>query len=191
LRRRREARAVHGRRDAVGSREASGERTHALQTDREADVSDRAIGRPQQRGCALQAPGQKVRVRRLAEGTPELAAKMGAREASGSCEILDGQRLEVTTVRHILGAEQMAGRRDEGHLASISPTNPDGLFALVSLGTPLWQRSLRPKRSADVDCRRHANEVLVGAETTKRPITLNRTGRRLLKQFTSLRSGTP
>ena len=52
--RRRERGAIRGRRHAVRTREARCERADALQADREADVDDRAVGVPQERGGALQ-----------------------------------------------------------------------------------------------------------------------------------------
>jgi hypothetical protein len=54
-------------------------------------------------------------VRRLAEGAAELAAEVGAREAGRAGEVVHVERLEVARVREVLGAQQMAGRRDEGH----------------------------------------------------------------------------
>jgi hypothetical protein len=56
---------------------------------------------------------------RLAERPPELAAEMGAREAGGAGHVVDVERLGVTRVGQVSGAQQMPCRRDEGH-ASVS-----------------------------------------------------------------------
>jgi hypothetical protein len=54
-------------------------------------------------------------VRRLAEGTAELAAEVGAREAGRDGEVIHAQRLEVSGVGQVLGAQQVAGGRSEDH----------------------------------------------------------------------------
>ena len=117
---RRERGAVGGRRDPERAREAGRERADALQADREADVGDRAVGGAQQRGGALEPPGQQVRVRRLAERAPELAAEVRAREARRAREVVDVERLEVAGVGEVLGAQQMACGRYEGHDPTLS-----------------------------------------------------------------------
>src|SRR5918995_2428517 len=98
---------------AVGALEAGGERADALQADGEADVRDRAIRVPQQRSRPLHPACEQVRVRRLAEGGAELAAEVGAREASRTSEVVDAESFEVMCVGEILRAEQVACRRDE------------------------------------------------------------------------------
>ena len=90
-----------------------------LQADREADVGDRAVGGAQQRRGALEPAGQQVGVRRLAEGAPELAAEVGAREAGGAGHVLDAERLGVAGVGQVPGAQQMAGGGDERHVRSL------------------------------------------------------------------------
>ena len=79
-----------------------------MQADGEADVCDRAVGGAQQGGGALEAPGEQVRVRRLAEGAAELAAEVCAREAGGAGEVVDAERLGVPGVGQVLGAQQVA-----------------------------------------------------------------------------------
>ena len=91
-----------------------------LQPDGEADVRDRAVGRPEQRGGALEAAGQQVRVRRLAERLAELAAEVRAREAGGARPVVDVERLEVARVGEVLRAQQVPGGRNEGHGPSIA-----------------------------------------------------------------------
>ena len=54
-------------------------------------------------------------MRRLAERAPELAAEVRAREAGGAGQIVDAERLEVAGVGEVLGAQQMAGGRNERH----------------------------------------------------------------------------
>ena len=58
-------------------------------------------------------------MRRLAEGAPELAAEVGAREARRPGQVVDPERLEVAGVGQVLGAQQMAGGRDERHPRSL------------------------------------------------------------------------
>jgi len=55
-------------------------------------------------------------VRRLAERSPELAAEVRARQARRAGQIIDVERLGVPRVGEILGAEEMAGWRNEDHL---------------------------------------------------------------------------
>src|SRR5262249_42494225 len=74
----RELRSVRGGRRAVHPCEAGRDRADALQADREADVGDRVVCRAQQRCRALEPPGEKVRVRRLAERAAKLAAEVCA-----------------------------------------------------------------------------------------------------------------
>src|SRR4051794_19908208 len=64
---RRERGAVLGRRLAEHATEARGEGADAGEPDGQADLRDRLVGGPQQRGRALEAAGEQVRVRRLAE----------------------------------------------------------------------------------------------------------------------------
>src|SRR4051812_41555728 len=72
---RREAGAVDGGGGPVDPGEAGGERADALQADAEADVGDRTVRDPEERGGALEPAGEQVLVRRLAERAPELAAE--------------------------------------------------------------------------------------------------------------------
>ena len=95
------------------------ERADAAQADGEADVRDRAVGGAQQRRGALEPAGEQVRVRRLAERAPELAAEVGAREARAAGEVVDVERLEVARVGEVLGAKQVAYGRREDHRVSI------------------------------------------------------------------------
>ena len=74
-------------------------------------------------------------MRRLAERAAELAAEVGAREAGGAGQVVDVERLEVARVGEVLGAQQVAGGRDEGHAVSIArrsahPTEGGGCPAL-------------------------------------------------------------
>ncbi len=54
-------------------------------------------------------------MRGLAEGAAELTAEVGAREPGRRGEVLDPERLRVTSVGEVLGAEQVPGRRSERH----------------------------------------------------------------------------
>ena len=70
---------------------------------------------------------------RLAERPPELAAEMGAREAGGAGHVVDFERLGVTRVGQVLGAQQVPCGRDEGHASvlralwrSARPIDPAG-----------------------------------------------------------------
>ena len=83
-------------------------------TARQMSATERSVV-AQQRGGALEAAGEQVGVRRLAEGAAELAAEVGAREAGGAGEVVDVERLGVAGVGEVLGAQQVAGGRDEGH----------------------------------------------------------------------------
>src|SRR2546421_6234467 len=121
---RRERGPVGGWRYVIGSREARRERPDALQTHGEADLRDRPVGGSEQGRGTLQAPGQQVRVRRLAEGPAELAAEVRSREARGPRQVLYAERFEIAAVGGILGAEQVAGRWDEGHRSSIAMALP-------------------------------------------------------------------
>src|SRR3954447_7264592 len=113
-------RAVGGGRDAVRVGEAGREGTDALEADREAHVRDRAVRAAQQRRRALEAAGEQVLVRRLAEGTPELAAEVGARQAGGAGEVVDAERLEVARVGEVPGSQEVPGGWDEWHSSSIA-----------------------------------------------------------------------
>ena len=90
----------------------------------EADVRDRAVGDAQQRRRALEPARQQVRVRRLAEGAPELAAEVRAREAGRAGQVVDAERLEVARVGEVPGAQQVAGGRDEA--LGIRPPDDSG-----------------------------------------------------------------
>src|SRR5262249_56267531 len=94
---------VGRRRDPEGAGEARRERPDALKPDVEADPGDRIVRVAEKRGSTFHAPRQQVRVGRLAEGAPELAAEVRAREACGTGEVIDAQRLEVAGVGEILG----------------------------------------------------------------------------------------
>jgi hypothetical protein len=65
--------------------------------------------------CPLEASREQVRVRRLAERAAELAAEVGAGKARGTRQVAHIEGLEVTRVREIPGAQQMARRRSESH----------------------------------------------------------------------------
>ena len=57
-------------------------------TEKQISATERSVA-PQQRGGALEAPGEQVGVRRLPVRAPELATEVGARETGGAGEILD------------------------------------------------------------------------------------------------------
>jgi hypothetical protein len=102
--------AIPGRRHPVRPPEARREGADALQADLEADLGDAMVGVAQQRGGALEPPGQEVLMRRLAERPPELPAEVRGREVRGAGELGDVQRLPVAGVGEVLRAEQMADR---------------------------------------------------------------------------------
>src|SRR5205823_6121749 len=106
----------------------------ALEANREADLRDRVIGVAEQRGGALQAPGEQVGVRRFAEGSPKLTAEMGAGEPGGASEVVHVERLEIARVRQVLGAEQMAGGRDEGHCQQYGRPRAEVVFTQTEAG---------------------------------------------------------
>ncbi len=54
-------------------------------------------------------------MRRLAKGSAELATEVSTREPGSTGEISDAQRIEVTRVGEVFGAEQMADGRRVGH----------------------------------------------------------------------------
>ena len=83
-------------------------------TEKQMSATERSVFL-QQRGGALEPARQQVPVRRLAEGALELAAEVRAREPGGARQVVDVERLEVARVRQVLGAEQVAGGRDERH----------------------------------------------------------------------------
>src|SRR6266566_769940 len=83
---RREARPVGGGRHAERSAETRRERPDAAQSDGEADIRDRAVGVPKQRGGTLEPARQEVLVRRLAERAPELPAEVRSREPRSACK---------------------------------------------------------------------------------------------------------
>jgi hypothetical protein len=117
LGRRRESRAVRGGRAPVRAREAGRERADALEADREADLRDRTVGIPQQGRRTLETAGQQVRMWRLTEGAPELAAEMRARQPGRRGQVVHAKRLEVPGVGQILRAEEVTISRDVGHAA--------------------------------------------------------------------------
>src|SRR5262249_38117701 len=118
---RREVRAVGRWRHTKCPGKAGRERTDAPQSHGETNVGDGPVGGSQERGGPLQAPGQQVRVRRLAEGAPELATEMGTRQARGMRQVVHVERFEIAAVGRVLRAKQVACRRDEGHASSIAP----------------------------------------------------------------------
>ena len=61
-------------------------------------------------------------MRRLAEGAPELATEVGARQPGGVGQVVDPERLEVAGVGQVLRAQQVAGGRDEGRRQIVSPS---------------------------------------------------------------------
>ncbi len=93
-----------------------------LRPDRVADVGDLAVGRAQQRRGALEAPGQQIGMRGVAERAAELADEVRAREAGLAGHVLDSERLGVVRVGQVLGAQQVACGRGVGHGASIALT---------------------------------------------------------------------
>src|SRR3954468_4039475 len=105
----RERGAVLGRRLAEHATEARREGADAGEPDRQADLRDGVVGRAQQGGRALEPAGEQVRVRRLAEGAPELAREVRAREARGRRHVVDVKRFGVPRVGEVLGFEQMPG----------------------------------------------------------------------------------
>jgi hypothetical protein len=60
-------------------------------------------------------------MRRLAEGTPELTAEMGARKAGRAGQVGDAERFRVAGIDQIPGPQQVTLRRNETHPASVSP----------------------------------------------------------------------
>jgi hypothetical protein len=130
----REAPSVYGWRHPVCALEARRKGADATKADTCADFRHRAVGAPQHRRSALEPAREQVRVRRLAESAPELAAEVTAREASGTSKIIDTQRLEVAGVREISCAQEMPDRGDGTHSAPVCAP-PDaaciGLRAIV------------------------------------------------------------
>lgn len=57
-------------------------------------------------------PGEQIRVRRLTERAPELAAEMRLRQAGSAGQFRDVDILEEAGVGEILRAQQVPGRRD-------------------------------------------------------------------------------
>jgi hypothetical protein len=60
----------------VDTPEAGDERADTAESDREADLGDRAIGVAQQCGRTFEPSGQQILVWRLAERAPELPAEV-------------------------------------------------------------------------------------------------------------------
>ena len=116
----REACAVGRWRHPVSPGKAAREGTDAPQSHGETNLGDGPVGGSQERGGPLQAPGQQIRVRRLAEGSPELATEVGTRQARGMRQVVHVERFEIAAVGCVLGAKQVAGRRDESHASSIA-----------------------------------------------------------------------
>ena len=54
-------------------------------------------------------------MRRLAEGTPELTAEVGARKAGLACQVGDVERLRIAGIDQIPGPQQVTLRRNETH----------------------------------------------------------------------------
>ena len=104
---------VGRRRQSVGPREAAGERSEALEPNREADLGHRVICHPQQRGRPLQPPGEEVGMGRLAEGAAKLAAEMRPGKAGRLGQIVHAEHFEVAGVGEILGSQKVASGRDE------------------------------------------------------------------------------
>jgi hypothetical protein len=102
---------IGGRRDAVGTPEARGEGANAAQSHRKADLDDGPVGVAQQRGGPFEPAGQKVLMRGLAEGAPELAAEVRRREVRRPGERRNVERILVAGVDEVLGAKKVAGRR--------------------------------------------------------------------------------
>jgi hypothetical protein len=86
-------------------------------------VGHRPVGRAQQRGGPLQPPGQQVLVRRLAERRLEPPAEVGGRQPGGGGQVGHGEPLEVASVREVLGAQQLAGYGNAGHLPIVPLTS--------------------------------------------------------------------
>ena len=61
-------------------------------------------------------------MRRFAEGSPELAAEVGAREPRGAGQVVDPQRLDVVRVGDVFRAKQVARWRGVDHPSSIAAT---------------------------------------------------------------------
>jgi hypothetical protein len=61
-------------------------------------------------------------VRRHAERTAELAAEVGPRQPRRPGQVVDAERLGVARVGEVLGAQQVAGGRDEGRRQIVSPS---------------------------------------------------------------------
>ena len=120
VRGRRVGEPVAGRRDAEPAGEAGRERAEALQADREADVRDRPVGHQQQRGRPLEPVREQVGMRRLAEDPAELAAEVGLREPGGRRHVVDRERLDVTRVHEVPGAQEVTRRWHEGVVHAIT-----------------------------------------------------------------------
>src|SRR6266508_5044204 len=84
---RRERCAILGGRLAEHAPEAGGEGADTLQADGKADIGNGAVARSQQVRGSLQAAGQEVSVRRLAECPPELTAEVGAPQPGGAGQV--------------------------------------------------------------------------------------------------------
>ena len=73
-------------------------------------------------------------MRRLPERPPELAAEVRARQAGGAREVVDAERLGVARVGEVLGAQQVACGRDEGHGYPRSTSSRRRIFPDGDLG---------------------------------------------------------
>jgi hypothetical protein len=99
--------AVCVRREPKSPTEGRGERPDAAKPDGEADLRHAAVSVAQELRRALEATGQQVLVRCLAEGPAELATEMGGREVRGTGELRYVERCVVTRVDEVLRAEEV------------------------------------------------------------------------------------
>ena len=107
--------AVGHRRTAIRTTEARGERAETSQSDKQADLSNGAVGRTKERGCPLQPTGEQVLVGRLTKDSAELATEVSRREMNGSSKRGDVQLVGVAHVDQILRPQKVAGGRQGGH----------------------------------------------------------------------------
>ena len=73
--------AISDRRAANLLMEETAERSQALKSDFEADVSDAEVGTPQELFCLFDTTFDQILVRRLVEGLPEESQEVITREA--------------------------------------------------------------------------------------------------------------
>src|SRR5215207_11729070 len=100
--------AVRRRRGADVSGEGACERADAGEADREADLRDAVVRRPQQIPGPLQPAAEQVLVRGLAEDPPKAAAEVPRRDVGGARERPEVEALGVAAVDQIPGPEQVA-----------------------------------------------------------------------------------